>query len=70
MRISGDLQLAAIVIAILMFSSNAGAQKPSLPGPVEITVRVYNYADVESYRLERTQKRVSEVLIEAGFEIH
>ncbi len=45
----------------------AAAQK--VPEPVRITVRVYNYARIESYRLERTQRRVSEIFTEAGFEI-
>ncbi len=46
------------------------AQKAAVPEPVRITVRVYNYARIESYRLERTQRRVSEIFIGAGFEIH
>ena len=47
----------------------AATQKAAVPEPVRITVRVYNYARIESYRLERTQRRVSEIFIEAGFEI-
>ncbi len=47
----------------------AAAQKAAVPDPVRITVRIYNYARIESYRLERTQRRVSEILIGAGFEI-
>ena len=45
------------------------AQVASLTKPDRITVRVYNYANLESYRLERTERRVSEILLKAGFEI-
>ncbi len=69
MRTSHELQLATTIIGIMMSSSNAGAQKLSLPGPVGITVRVYNYANIDSHRLERTQRRVSEIFLEAGFKI-
>ncbi len=69
-----DIRCSAWLVAMFLIlpfsSSDAGAQKASPNGPVRIIVRVYNYARIESYRLERTQRRVSEIFIGAGFEIH
>ena len=70
MDIRCSLWLSATFLAFPMSSSGAGAQKASPDGPTGITVRVYNYANIDSCRLERTQRRGSEIFIKAGFEIH
>ncbi len=61
--------LAAVLLAFPISSFSAGAQNASPAGSAEITVRVYNYARVNSYTLVRTQRRVSEIFIKAGFQI-
>ena len=70
MSIQGSFWLAVVSLTFPMLSSNADAQKASPTGPVGITVRVYNFARIDPRRLERTKNRVSEIFIEAGFEIH
>lgn len=69
MDIQRTVWLAATLLTFPMSSSNAGAQKASPTRPVRIIVRVYNYARINSYTLERTQRRVSEIFIKAGFQI-
>jgi hypothetical protein len=61
---------AAMFLIFPMSSLNANAQKASPTEPAEITMRVYNYARINSYTLDRTQRRVSEIFMEAGFKIH
>ena len=70
MDIRYGLWVAATFLTFPIPSFSAGAQKAPHEGPAGITVRVYNYANIDSYRLERTQKRVSGIFIEAGFAIH
>ncbi|HYK90156.1 MAG TPA: hypothetical protein VE398_15380 [Acidobacteriota bacterium] len=47
----------------------AAPQRTSSLEPVEITVRIYNYANIESYTLEPAQRRAAAILRQAGFEI-
>ncbi len=69
MAIRRSFWLAATFLTVSMSSLSAGAQKASPTGPAGIVVRVYNYARINTYTLERTQRRVSEIFIKAGFQI-
>jgi hypothetical protein len=67
---SGLFLPASILLLSFQSAFLAAAQKASPTGPVGITVRVYNFAKIDSRRLERTQGRASEIFTKAGFEIH
>jgi hypothetical protein len=70
MHIQRSVWMAAMSLAFPMSSLDANGQKASPTKPIGITVRVYNYARIASYTLDRTQSTVSEIFMEAGFRIH
>ncbi len=66
-----DFFLSAFVL-LLGFQSALSAASQTAPSfeSINLTVRVYNFAKIESYTVERAQKRISAILGQAGVELN
>jgi len=71
MSLKANYFLSAFILW-LSFQSALSAASQTAPSfkSINLTVRVYNFAKIESYTVERAQKRISAILGQAGVELN